>query len=184
MEEFIRLDRKLVHKGKIFEYYQDTVKIPNGNEVIWDFIKHKGAAAVVPVMEDGKILMVSQWRNALDRYTLEIPAGGLNLDGMEPTITAARRELEEETGYKTEEDLEFLISIIPVGAYSSEKIDIFVARNLVKSVQNLDDDEFISVQAMSIDEITKMIYEGSIKDSKTISAIMSYKDKYINRNSN
>ncbi len=75
-DEFKRLDRELVYKGSIVDFYKDTVKVPNGNVVKWDFIKHQGAAAVVPVMEDGRILMVRQYRNALDRYTLEIPAGG------------------------------------------------------------------------------------------------------------
>ena len=77
-EEFKRLDRKLVYHGTIIDYYRDTIQVPNGNIAEWDFIGHKGAAAVVPVREDGKLLMVRQWRNALDRYTLEIPAGGLN----------------------------------------------------------------------------------------------------------
>ncbi|MDE5931410.1 MAG: NUDIX hydrolase, partial [Lachnospiraceae bacterium] len=77
MEKFERLDRTLIHKGAIIDYYQDTVKVPNGNIVKWDFIAHKGAAAVVAVNADGKLLMVRQYRNALDRETLEIPAGGL-----------------------------------------------------------------------------------------------------------
>ena len=76
-EEFKRLDRKLVYHGTIIDYYRDTIQVPNGNIAEWDFIGHKGAAAVVPVREDGKLLMVRQWRNALDRYTLEIPAGGI-----------------------------------------------------------------------------------------------------------
>ena len=93
-EDFKRLERTLVRKGKIIDYYQDTVQVPNGNVVKWDFIGHKGAAAMLAVREDGKLLMVRQWRNALDRYTLEIPAGGKNsID--EPTETAAVRELEE-----------------------------------------------------------------------------------------
>ena len=94
-EEFKRLDRKLVYHGTIIDYYRDTIQVPNGNIAEWDFIGHKGAAAVVPVREDGKLLMVRQWRNALDRYTLEIPAGGLN-GADEPPMLAVARELEEE----------------------------------------------------------------------------------------
>ena len=97
-EEFKRLKRELVYKGAIVDFYKDTILVPNGNIVEWDFIGHQGAAAVVPVRKDGKLLMVRQYRNALDRYTLEIPAGGLN-GADEPTRTAAARELEEETGY-------------------------------------------------------------------------------------
>lgn len=175
-EEFKRLDRKLVYHGAIVDFYKDTVQVPNGNVVEWDFIGHKGAAAVVPVREDGKLLMVRQYRNALDRYTLEIPAGGLN-GADEPTRDAAARELEEETGYRSDE-LEWLITIRTTVAFCNEKIDIYTARNLVKTKQHLDEDEFIHVEAYSVEELTKMILEGKIEDSKTVSAIMSYKDKY------
>lgn len=101
MEEFRRIKRELVAKGAIIDYYQDTMQIPNGNIAKWDLIDHKGAAAVVAVREDGKLLMVRQYRNALERETLEIPAGGLN-GREEPTDQAAMRELQEETGYHTD----------------------------------------------------------------------------------
>ena len=90
MEEFKRLSRDLVAHGAIIDYYQDTMQVPNGNIVKWDFIKHKGAAAVVPVDDMGRLIMVKQYRNALERYTLEIPAGGLNGES-EPTLEAAAR---------------------------------------------------------------------------------------------
>ena len=174
-----RIERKLVAKGKIVDYYQDTVKIPNGNVAVWDFIWNKGAAAVVPVREDGKIVMVRQYRNAIDRETIEIPAGGLN-NPEEPTADAAARELEEETGFKTD-DLEFLISIKTTVAFCNEKIDIYVARNLKTSKQNLDEDEFINVEVYSVDELCEMIYAGKIEDSKTVSAILAYKNKYADK---
>lgn len=175
-EEFKRLSRDLVFAGSIIDYYKDTVQVPNGNVVKWDFIGHKGAAAVVPVTEDGKILMVRQYRNALDRYTLEIPAGGLN-GADEPTKTAAARELEEETGYRSE-DVEFLVSIYTTVAFCNEKIDIYVAKNLIQSSQNLDEDEFINVEAYTVAELKEMIYNSVIMDSKTICAIMTYASKY------
>lgn len=174
--EFRRLKRELVYEGAIIDFYKDTVQVPNGNVVKWDFIGHKGAAAVVPVREDGKILMVRQYRNALDRYTLEIPAGGLN-GADEPTRDAAERELEEETGYRSKE-LELLITIRTTVAFCNEKIDIYVARNLTPGSQNLDEDEFINVEAYDIEELTQMIFETKIEDSKTIAALMAYKDKY------
>ena len=90
---------------------------------------------------------------------------------------AAARELEEETGYKSDE-LEFLISIKTTVAFCNENIDIYVAKNLKPSKQNLDEDEFINVEVYSVDELCEMIYEGKIEDSKTVSAIMSYKNKY------
>ena len=178
-EEFKRLDRELMYHGTIVDFYKDTVQVPNGNIVKWDFIGHKGAAAVVPVRKDGKLLMVRQYRNALDRYTLEIPAGGLN-GADEPTKEAAARELEEETGYRSD-DLEWLLTIRTTVAFCNEKIDIYVAKNLIETEQHLDEDEFIHVEAYSVEELSKMILEGKIEDSKTISAIMSYKDKYWKR---
>ncbi len=168
-----------MYHGTIVDFYKDTIEVPNGNVVEWDFIGHKGAAAVLPVREDGKLLMVRQYRNALDRYTLEIPAGGLN-GADEPTRDAAGRELEEETGYRSD-DLEWLITIRTTVAFCNEKIDIYVAKNLIKSHQHLDEDEFINVEAYSVEELSRMILEGKIEDSKTISAIMSYKDKYCRK---
>ncbi len=173
-EEFKRLGRELVHKGVIIDYYQDTVQVPNGNIVKWDFIGHKGAAAMLAVREDGKLLMVRQWRNALDRYTLEIPAGGLN-GAKEPTKAAAIRELEEETGYIAGK-VQFLISIYTTVAFCNEKIDIYLARDLKRQEsQHLDEDEFIDVKACELDELVRMIYDGKIEDSKTVAAIMAYK---------
>lgn len=177
-DQFERIDRKLVYQGHIVDFYEDTVKVPNGNVVKWDFIKHKGAAAVVPVLDDGRILMVKQYRNALDRETLEIPAGGLN-EADEPFIECSHRELEEETGYKCElSDMDFLISIRSTVAFCDERIDVYVAKNLVKSSQNLDEDEFINVCPCTTEELSRMIYEGEIQDSKTIASVMAYIHKY------
>ena len=179
IERIERINRTLVAKGKIVDYYQDTVKIPNGNIAVWDFIWNKGAAAVIPVREDGKIIMVRQYRNAIDRETIEIPAGGLNYP-KEPTLDAAARELEEETGFKSE-NLEFLIRIKTTVAFCNENIDIYVARNLKPTKQNLDEDEFINVEVYSLEELCEMIYSGKIEDSKTVSAILAYKNKYTSK---
>lgn len=173
-----RLNRELVHEGAIINIYKDTVKVQNGNIAEWDFIGHKGAAAVVPVLPDGRLLMVKQYRNALDRETLEVPAGGR--DGMqEPYLECAYRELEEETGYKAQkEDFEFLISIKTTVAFCDEQIDVYVAKNLEKTQQHLDEDEFINVEAFTVDELMDMIYAGKIQDGKTMASIMAYKIKY------
>lgn len=175
-EEFKRIKRELVAKGHIIDYYHDTMQIPNGNVAVWDFIKHNGAAAMVAVRDDGKLLMVRQYRNALERETLEIPAGGLNGPD-EPTDLAAARELEEETGYRCEQP-EFLMSIRTTVAFCDEKIDIYVARNLIPSRQHLDEDEFINVEAYTVDELVDMIYAGKLQDSKTVGAILAYARKY------
>lgn len=176
MEEIKRISRELVYKGHIIDMYKDTVKIPNGNLAEWDFIGHKGAAAVVPVTDDGKLLMVRQYRNALDRFTLEIPAGGLeNPD--EPMLKCAARELEEETGFYSD-NLKFLLSLRTTVAFCNEKIEVFVATDLIKSRQNLDEDEYIDVAAYDVEELIAMIYAGEIEDSKTVSSVLAYYSKY------
>lgn len=176
MEDYKRLRRELVAKGALLDYYQDTMQLPNGNVAKWDLIDHKGAAAVVAVREDGKLLMVRQYRNALERETLEIPAGGLN-SREEPTEVAAKRELEEETGYICDE-VELLTSIYTTVAFCNEKIDIYVARNMRAGKQHLDEDEFINVEVYSVEELKKMIFECKIQDAKTICGIMTYAAKY------
>ena len=169
-----RIGRKLIHNGAIVDIYQDRMKLPDGSEENFDFIKHKGAAAVIPVLDDGRIVMVRQYRNAIDSYTLEIPAGGLNGPD-EPTRVAAHRELEEETGYCTDiENVEFLLSLYTTVAFCNEKIDIYVARDLKKTCQHLDDDEFIDVEIFEPEELANMVREGKIVDAKTIAGLMTY----------
>lgn len=174
MNHIKRIDRKLMYKGSMLSMYADTIYTPDGNTAKWDYIEHFGAAAVVPVLEDGRILLVRQYRNALDRETLEIPAGGINKG--EESITAATRELEEETGYKSD-NLEHLISIVTAVAFCDEVVEIYIAKNLTKTQQHLDPDEYIEIEAYTTDELSEMIYSGKIQDSKTIAAIMSYINK-------
>ena len=171
----IRLDRQLKYQGNILKIYEDTV-LANGHEAHWDYIHHDGAAAVLPVTDEGKILMVRQYRNALDRYTLEIPAGALDYPE-EPKIECAYRELEEETGFKTEH-LEYLLSINTTIAFCDEAIDVFVARNLIPSKQHLDPDENIQVEEWELEDLLKLIYSGTITDGKTAASILAYAVKY------
>ena len=100
-KEIKRVKRERVYQGTIVDVYKDYMEFSNGNHEVWDYIHHKGAAAVIPVMDDGRLLMVRQYRNALDRFTLELPAGGLN-QADEPGRDCSARELEEETGYHGE----------------------------------------------------------------------------------
>lgn len=166
-----RLNRTLIHKGAIIDYYQDEMQIPNGNVANWDFIDHKGAAACVAVKENGNLLMVKQYRNALERDTIEIPAGGLNSG--EDTQTAAMRELEEETGYRASK-CRFLLTIRTTVAFCNEKIDIYLAEDLKKTGQHLDEDEYVEVLEYSPDELLAMIKDGTIQDGKTVSALLAY----------
>mgnify|MGYP001624390086 FL=1 len=175
-DEIRRLKRELKFKGVILDFYQDTMEINGDHTVVWDFISHKGAAAVVPVCDDGRILMVRQYRNALERYTLEIPAGALDAED-EPGIVCAARELEEETGYRCDE-LEWLINLRTTVAFCNEKIQVFVARNLVPSKQHLDDDEFIDLKTYSLEELKEKIFSGEIEDAKTVSSLLAYDAKY------
>lgn len=176
MEHIKRIDRKLVYEGSILKIYEDTMQVEDGRIVKWDFIGHQGAAAVVPVRNDGKILMVRQYRNSLDRMTLEIPAGCRDYPE-EPTIHCAYRELQEETGYQAEK-MEFLIRVCSAIAFCDEMVDVYVASGLTPGQQHLDPEEAINVEAYTIDELADMIYAGSINDSKTVAALMAYKNKY------
>ncbi len=177
-KNYERLGRELVYKGAIIDYYQDTIRVANGNIAKWDLIDHKGAAAVVAVKEDGKLLMVRQYRNALDRETLEIPAGGLNSVD-EPTDVAAARELEEETGYVAGK-LELLLSLRTTVAFCNEKIDVYLATDLKPGKQHLDEDEFLNVESHDLDELVQMIFDCKIQDGKTVSSILAY-DKKLRR---
>ncbi|MCB6413925.1 NUDIX hydrolase [Faecalimonas umbilicata] len=175
-EEVRRVKRELAYKGTVLNVYKDYMEFANGNTAEWDYIHHDGAAAVVPVMKDGRILMVRQYRNALERYTIELPAGKLD-DPDEQGIVCASRELEEETGYRSEK-LEWLITLRTTVAFCNEKIEIFVARDLIPSKQHLDEDEYIDVAAYTMEELKEMIFSGEIEDSKTVSAILAYEVKY------
>lgn len=166
------IERQLAHKGAVLDIYDDLVEI-RGVQAHWDYIHHDGAAAVVPVTDDGKILMVRQYRHALQRYTLELPAGKVD-DPEEPKIECAMRELEEETGYASE-DFEHLIDINTTVAFCDEFISIYVARNLRKTEQHLDADEEIDVEEWNIDDLIAKIYNFEITDSKTMAALLAYK---------
>lgn len=174
-EQIKRLNRELIHSGVILDIYKDTMELPNGKTEEWDFVSHrKGAAAVVAVRDDGKVLMVRQYRPALERETLEIPAGARD-SVTEDTMVCAARELEEETGYRCD-SMGFLISLKTTVAFCDEFIDIYLARNLVKTEQHLDDGEAINVEAWDIDDLCDLIYKGRIQDAKTVSALLAYKN--------
>lgn len=174
MSEYKRLNRVPVHKGQIIDVYTDIMQLPSGKEANWDYIHHKGAAAIVPVDADGNIIMVRQYRNAIEKYSLEIPAGGLN-EG-EDMLSCAKRELEEETGYASQ-NVEHLITLYTTVAFCNEKIGIYYTKDLKPSKQALDEDEFVTIEKYTLDELVEKIFNGEIEDAKTISAILAYKQK-------
>ncbi len=173
-----RVKRVLEHEGAILDIYTDYMELPDGKVEEWDYVEHrKGAAAVVPVLADGRILMVRQYRNALERFTLEIPAGARDAK-TEPTIECAARELEEETGYRCDH-LEFLLSLRTTVAFCNELVDVYVARELIPASQHLDEGEFIDLEPYELEELCSLVYQGVIQDAKTVAAIMAYKNKYV-----
>lgn len=176
MEEMKRLNRELMYKGAILDIYKDTMEFANGTQEEWDFVHHRmGAAAILPVLPDGRIVMVRQYRNALERETLEIPAGCRD-SVTEDTGICATREMEEETGYKSSH-VEYLLSLRTTVAFCDEFVDVYVAKDLEKGTRHLDDAESIDVEIYTLEELCQMVYEGKIQDSKTVAAIMAYSNK-------
>ena len=174
MEDYKRLNRELKYSGVIVDFYEDTMQLPNGNMAKWDLISHKGATAIVAVKDDGKLFMVRQFRNPLDRMTLELPAGALNSREEEPEACALR-ELEEETGYKAGK-IEHLVDMFTTVAFCDEKIYMYVATDLIPSKQNLDDDEFLNVEKIPFDTLFTMVMSGEITDAKTVIATLKLKE--------
>lgn len=169
-----KLGQTEVYKGKKVHLVKELLRMPNGKETEWELVLHPGAAAIIPVDEDGKIIMVKQYRNACDRYTLEIPAGTLDSSDENPYDCAAR-ELEEETGFRSD-NIEFLFDFYSAIGICNEVIHIYVAKDLIESQQNLDEDEFVTLERYTLDELVEMILSGVIKDNKTISSLLVYKE--------
>ena len=176
IEKMKRLKRELMYKGSILDIYKDTMEFANGKQEEWDFVSHRmGAAAILPVLPDGRIVMVRQYRNALERETLEIPAGARD-SKTEDTSVCAARELEEETGYKSN-DVEFLLCLRCWVGFCDVFVVVFLATDLEKGKQHLDDAESIDIEIYTLDELCQMIYSGELQDSKTVAAIMAYSNK-------
>ena len=175
MEKFEILGKDLVYHGTIIDFYKLKLRTPAGHEVSWDHIEHKGASAVLPIDDEGKVLTVTQYRGAIDDIMIEIPAGGR--DRVEEGFSVcAARELEEETGFRAG-SLEHLVDVHTAAAYTSEKIAVYVAKDLIPSRQHLDEDEFVDIRRYTFEELNDMIFSGKITDSKTIAAVMAYQTK-------
>lgn len=169
--DYTKCGDELVYQGAAVAFYKDYIKLPDGRMVEWDLIKHPGGAAVLPIDEDGNVLLVQQYRNAVGRLTLEIPAG--KRENGEPHSICAARELEEETGYRSDHIVHLSDSIPAIG-YSDEILGLFYADQLKKTEQNLDEDEWIHVKRYPLKEAVEMVMDGTIRDSKTVSAILMY----------
>ena len=141
------------------------VELPNGRRSSRDIVRHPGAAAVVALTETGKIVLVRQYRTAIDRVTVEIPAG--KLDPGEDPLECAKRELHEETGFKPGR-IRFLTSIVTTCGFCDEIIHIYLATHLEFDAPNPDDDEFLNVDVVPLSELIDAVLDGKIEDAKTV----------------
>ncbi|WP_226666965.1 NUDIX hydrolase [Metabacillus litoralis] len=164
------ISSKEIFKGRIIDLYVEEVELPNGKTSTREIVKHPGAVAVIALTKDQKIVMVEQYRKPLGRTIVEIPAGKLE-KGEEPETTA-KRELEEETGYTCDE-LEPLISFYTSPGFADELVHLFIAKNLEKLTHKaeLDEDEFVEVMEVTLEEAQEMIVNQQIFDAKTAYAV-------------
>ncbi|MDE7453263.1 MAG: NUDIX hydrolase [Clostridia bacterium] len=165
-----KLNSQTVYSGKVVTLEVDDVLLPNGNKGIRECVRHSGGAAVL-LVQDGKVLLVKQFRYPYGKEIYEIPAGKLN-KGEDP-LKAAQRELEEETGFQAE--LVHALDVYPSPGYTDEVIHIYFASNVKEGKLNPDDDEFINHEFIDFGKVLKMIESGEICDSKTIAAVYRYK---------
>lgn len=161
----IRIDSAPAYNGTFLKVQKDTVRLPNGQPATREYIKHPGAVVILPVFEDGSVLMERQFRYPLDRVFIEFPAG--KIDPGEAPLACAKRELLEETGY-TATDWQFVCTIHNAIAYSDEHLDLYLARGLTAGERKLDDEEFLDIFQAKPEELTAWVREGKISDVKTI----------------
>lgn len=159
-----------VFDGNLLHVKKDTVRLPNGNIAYREWIKHPGASAVVPVTPEGRLIFVRQYRYPIQQVTLEIPAGKLDAEGEDP-LDCARRELSEETGYQAEK-YTFLTKLATTVGFSNEFIYIYAAEGLTAGRQHPDEDEFINVCTLTMDEAMAKIRSGEICDAKSVTAVL------------
>ncbi|MCU9595436.1 NUDIX hydrolase [Caldibacillus thermolactis] len=163
------IHRKTIFEGRIIDLYLDEVSLPNGKTSSREIIKHPGAVAVIAITEEEKILLVEQYRKALERTLIEIPAGKLE-KGEDPR-ESAKRELMEETGY-TCENLEHITSFYTSPGFANELVHIYQATGLKQERElQLDEDEFVSVMEVTYDEALNLVKEQKIFDAKTMYAV-------------
>lgn len=159
------LATETVFRGRLLEVRRDHIRLPDGAEATREFIVHSGAVMVVPILDDGRLVMERQWRYPLAQVMLEFPAG--KLDAGEATRDCAQRELFEETGYRARE-WAFAGVLHNAIAYSSERIEIWFARGLTAGERRLDDGEFLDLQLCSVDELDRRCAAGEVTDAKTL----------------
>jgi len=159
------LASELVFDGRVFKAFVDDIRLPDGREARWERVSHPGAVGMVPVLADGLLVMVRQYRNAVGGELLEIPAG--KLEPGESPMECAHRELVEETCYRAGEMVK-LAEFYNSPGYSDERFHLYLARGLVSEQGQSEPDEFLEVVEIDIEEALEMVSEGSIRDAKSI----------------
>ncbi|MDQ5920753.1 MAG: ADP-ribose pyrophosphatase [Pseudomonadota bacterium] len=160
-----------IFNGSFIKVMKDDVLLPDGTTGIREYVKHSGAVAIIAITEDNQIVIERQYRYPVKQLMIEIPAGKLELG--EPRLIAAKRELQEETGYYTEDWIE-LGYCLPCIGYSDEQIHYYLAKDVVLGDAKLDVGEFLETDLIDFEEFLVMAYNGAITDSKTLAGIMLY----------
>ena len=174
MDGYNVLKSEKKYRGQIVDVVLDEISLPNGKSTKREVVERGLAAAVVAVDENGMVLLVQQYRHPARAITLEIPAGVLESVHEDPK-DCAFRELEEETGYRAQE-LVFLTKFYTAIGFCTELLYVYLAKGLEESVQNLDEDEIVTLCRYPLNEAISMIYSGEIVDSKTMVGLLAYKD--------
>ena len=161
-------NRTTLYQSRVFNLVRENVTLDNGIITDIEFVEHTGATAIIPMLNESRIILLKQYRHALRKYIWEIPAG--TIDPQESVINCAKRELIEETGYSAEQ-WQKLGEMTPVPGYSDERIHIYLATDLQPAEQNLDRDEIINVHEIEISEAMEMVKAGKIQDAKSITGL-------------
>jgi ADP-ribose pyrophosphatase len=160
-----QISSETVYQGKLLRVKCDSVRLHNGNTATREYIEHNGAVMIIPLLDSGELVMERQYRYAMRRHCLELPAG--KIDQGEDALATGRRELLEETGYVARE-WTYLATIHPTVAYSTERILIYLARGLEHRGGNLDDGEFLEVLKLPLAALLDLVRAGEITDVKTV----------------
>ncbi len=163
------IESQTLYRGRVVTLRIDTVRLPSGRTARREIVEHRGAVAIVPMLDEETVLLIRQYRQAVGEELLEIPAGTLEPD--EPPDSCARRELEEETGYQARQMRKLFSQYLAPG-YSQEVLHVYLAEDLVPTRTQLDEDELVELVPTPISQIAEMILQGTIKDSKTIAGLL------------
>ena len=160
-----RIGGELAYDGSFLKVTRDSVSLPDGAQTHREFIRHPGAVVILPLFDDGTVLLERQFRYPLDQVFIEYPAG--KIDPGEDPLECAKRELQEETGY-TASDWQFVCTIHNAIAYSDEHLDLYLARGLMPGEAKLDDGEFLETFRARLPDMLEMVRNGQVTDVKTV----------------